>query len=196
VIDRMRIALRRPLTDGDRPRLFAISAVMIVAGALILAVIGRAPARPAKRVEHRTPASAAAVAASPIAPVRVEATGPPSEESRPDATLEVSHRELGAIKHTARVFLSGYLPFSYGRGSADGLRAASARLRARLAAERPRVPARERRRRARVVLLQLDGAGRTWARVMALVDDRARRYSVALTLARVGRAWQVTRVGE
>jgi hypothetical protein len=94
------------------------------------------------------------------------------------------------------VFLGGYLPFSYGRGSADGLRAASAGLRARLAAERPRVPARERRRRARVVLLQLDGAGRTWAGVMALVDDGTRRYSVALTLARVGRAWQVARVGE
>ena len=56
MIDRARIALNRPLTDGDRPRLFAISAVLIVAGALILAVIGRAPARPAKRVEHRTPA--------------------------------------------------------------------------------------------------------------------------------------------
>jgi hypothetical protein len=134
--------------------------------------------------------------ASPIAPVRVEATGPPSEESRPNASLEVSHHELGEIKHTARAFLAGYLPFSYGRGSERRIRAASARLRARLAAERPRVPARERRRRARVVLLQLDGAGRTWAGVMALVDDRARRYSVALTLARVGRVWQVTRVGE
>jgi hypothetical protein len=169
---------------------------MIIAVALILAVIGRAPARPAKRVEHRTPAPAAALPASPIAPVRVEATGPPSEESRPDASLEVSHRELGAIKPTARLFLAGYLPFSYGRGSADGIRAASARLRARLASERPRARARERRRRPRVVLLQLDGAGRTWASVMALVDDGARRYSVALTLARVGRAWQVARVGE
>jgi hypothetical protein len=196
VIDRARIALHRPLTDGDRPRLFAISVVMIIAGALILAVIGRAPARPVKRMEDRTRAPAAAVPASPIAPMRAEATGPPSEESGPDASLEVSHRELGAIKRTARVFLAGYLPFSYGRGSADALRAASARLRARLAAERPRVPARERRRHARVVLLQLDGAGRTWAGVMALVDDGVRRYSVALTLARFGRAWQVTRVGE
>jgi hypothetical protein len=196
VIDRARIALHRPLTDGDRPRLFAISAVMIVAVALILAVIGRAPARPAKRVEHRTAAPAAALPASPVAPVRVEATGPPSEESRPDASLDLSHRELGVIKHTARVFLAGYLPFSYGRGSADGIRAASARLRVRLSGERPRVPARERRRRARVVLLQLDGAGRRWAGVMALVDDRARSYSVGLTLARVGRGWQVTRVGE
>jgi hypothetical protein len=47
-----------------------------------------------------------------------------------------------------------------------------------------------------VVLLQLDGAGRTWAGVTALVDDRARRYSVGLTLARVGGGWQVTRAGE
>jgi hypothetical protein len=94
------------------------------------------------------------------------------------------------------VFLAGYLPFSYGHGSARRIRAADAALRARLAVERPRVPPRERRRRARVRLLQLDGAGRGGAAVRALVDDRARRYSVALTLARIRGAWQVTRVGE
>jgi hypothetical protein len=47
-----------------------------------------------------------------------------------------------------------------------------------------------------VALVQLDGAGRSWAGVMALVDDRARRYSVALTLTRVGATWQVTRTGD
>jgi hypothetical protein len=197
VIDRARIALKRPLEDGDRSRLFALSAALIVAGALILAVIGRAPARPAKHVERRAraPTSAVPAPAPALAPVRAEATGPPSEESRPSAALEVSHHQLGAIKHTARVFLAGYLPFSYGRRSARRIRAASARLRARLAAQRPRVPARERRRRPRVVLLQLDGAGRAWAGVAALIDDRARRYTVPLTLARVGGAWQVTRAG-
>jgi hypothetical protein len=196
MIDRARIALNRPLAEGDRPRLFAMSAMMIVAGALILAVIGRAPARPAKRVEPRTPPPASSLPASPVTPLRVQATGPPGEESRPSAALEVSGRELGAVRHAARVFLAGYLPFSYGRGSARRIRAAGAGLRARLAAERPRVPARERRRRARVLLLQLDAADPSGAGVRALVDDRARRYSVVLTLARVGGAWRVTRVGE
>ena len=129
-------------------------------------------------------------------PVRVEATGPPSEESRPNPALELSRRGQRAVKRTARTFLAGYLAYSYGQGPAGRIRAATDRLRAQLAAERPRVPARERRRRPRVVLLQLDGAGRTWAGVTALVDDRARRYSVGLTLARVGRGWQVTRAGE
>jgi hypothetical protein len=195
MIDNARMALNRPLAEGDRPRLFAMSAVVIVAVALILAVIGRAPTRPAKHVEPRTPPPASTWPASPITPLRVQATAPPSEESWPSATLEPSGRELGAVKHAARVFLAGYLPFSYGRGSARRIRAVGAGLRARLAGERPRVPARERRRRARVLLLQLDAAGPSGAGVRALVDDRARRYSVSLTLARVGGAWQVTRVG-
>jgi hypothetical protein len=196
VIDRARIALNRPLSDGDRPRLFAFSAVLIVAGALILAVIGRAPARPVKRVDHRSPPPAVAGPAGPVAPVRVEAAGPPSEESRPNPSLELSRRGQHAVRRTARRFLAGYLAYSYGQGPVRRIRGAGDRLRARLAAQRPRVPARERRRHPRVVLLQLDGAGRTWAGVMALVDDRARRYSVSLTLARVRSGWQVTRAGE
>jgi hypothetical protein len=196
VIDRARIALNRPLTDGDRPRLFAISAVLIVAGALILAVIGRAPARPAKRVEHPTPPPGALAPASPVVPVRVQAMGPPSEESGPNPALELPRREQRAVKRTSRTFLAGYLAYSYGRAPARRIQAVSDRLRAQLAAQRPRVPARERRRHPRVVLLQLDGAGRTWAGMVALVDDGARRYSVSLTLARVRGEWQVTRAGE
>jgi hypothetical protein len=198
VIDRARIALNRPLEDGDRPRLFAMAVASIVGGALVLSVIGRAPARPAKPAEHRAPVPPATppVPAAPTAPAQVEPGGPPSEESEPNAGLEISRSELRVVNRTARRFLLDYLPFTYGRGSARHIRAASARLRAELAAEPPRVPSRERRHRPRVTLLQLDGAGRTWAGVVALVDDGARRYSVALTLARVGRAWQVTRAGD
>jgi hypothetical protein len=198
VIDRARMALNRPLDDGDRPRLFAIAVAAIVGGTLILTVIGRAPARPPKHVERRAPAPAATPPAPPVAasPVRVGQSAPPSEESAPNSGLEVSRSELRVVKRTARRFLLDYLPFTYGRGSARNIRAASPRLRAELAAEPPRVPPRERRQRPRVVMLQLDGAGRTWAGVVALVDDGARRYSVALTLGRVGRAWQVTKTGD
>jgi hypothetical protein len=198
VIDRARIALNRPLEDGDRPRLFAMAVASIIGGALILSVIGRAPARPDKQVERPRPVPTATPPApgALAAPVQVEQSGPPSEESSPAAGPEVSRSELRIVKRTARRFLLDYLPFTYGRGSARNIRAASARLRAELAADPPRVPPRERRHRPRVVLLQLDGAGRAWAGVVALVDDGARRYTVALTLARVGRAWQVTRVGD
>jgi hypothetical protein len=198
VIDRARMALNRPLEDGERPRLFAMAVATIVGGTLILTVIGRAPARPAKHVERRAPVPAASPPAPPVvsSPVRVGQSAPPSEESEPNAGLEVSRSELRVVKRTARRFLLDYLPFTYGRGSARNIRAASARLRAELAASPPRVPPRERRDRPRVVMLQLDGAGRAWAGVVALVDDGARRYSVALTLARVGRAWQVTKAGD
>jgi hypothetical protein len=198
VIDRARIVLNRPLEDGDRPRLFAMAVASIVGGALVLSVIGRAPARPAKRAEHRAPVPTAAPPGPVVltSPVQVERSGPPSEESGPNAGLEISPTEQRVVKRTARRFLLDYLPFTYGRGSARNIRAASARLRAELAADPPRVPPRERRHRPRVTLLQLDGAGRTWAGVVALVDDGARRYSVALTLARVERAWQVTRAGD
>jgi hypothetical protein len=193
-----RIALNRPLEDGDRPRLFAMAVASIVGGALILSVIGRAPARPAKHVERGAPAPTATPAAPIVltSPVQVERSGPPSEESGPSGGLEISRTELRTVKRTARGFLLDRRPFTYGRGAARNIRAASARLRAELAAEPPRVPPRERRHRPRVTLLQLDGAGRTWAGVVALVDDGARRDSVALTLARVGRAWQVTRAGD
>src|SRR5262245_11393489 len=170
----------------------------IVGGALILSVIGCAPARPAKPAEHRAPVPAATPPAPPMpaAAAPAERTAPPSEESEPSAGTAISRTELRVVKRTARRFLLDYLPFTYGHGSARHIRAASAHLRAHPAADPPRVPPRERRHRPRVVLLQLDGAGRAWAGVVALVDDGARRYSVALTLGRAGRAWQVTRAGD
>ena len=66
-----------------------------------------------------------------------------------------------AAKRAARRFLAGYLAYSYGHAIAPRrIRAASARLRAQLAAEPPRVPPRERRRHPRVVLVQINGVGR------------------------------------
>lgn len=72
---------------------------------------------------------------------------------------------------------------------------ASPRLLQRLAQSRPRVPARERGRRVRVVVLQPNGAGRVRAGMIALVDDGARRYTVGLELERRRSGWLVTDVG-
>ena len=60
---------------------------------------------------------------------------------------------------------------------------------------RPRVPARERRRRPRVVLVQSNGVSHLRADLVALVDDGARRYTVPLELARARAGWRVTAVG-
>jgi hypothetical protein len=52
------------------------------------------------------------------------------------------------------------------------------------------VPRAEARRRARVLLLHAEGAG-----IVALVSDGARRYTVALELARTDAGWRVVDVG-
>jgi hypothetical protein len=98
-------------------------------------------------------------------------------------------------KRAARRFLAGYLPYAYGRASVGEIRAVSDRLRRRLARDRPRVWARERRRRPRTELLQAEGVSRRHAHVAALVSDGARRYTVPLELERSSAGWTVTDVG-
>jgi hypothetical protein len=57
------------------------------------------------------------------------------------------------------------------------------------------VPARERRLRPRLVLLQSDAVIRRRAQLLALVGDGARRYTLRLALARTPGGWAVTDVG-
>ena len=59
-------------------------------------------------------------------------------------------------------------------------------------AQRPRVPAAERRRRPRLELLQSNGVSRERADLVALVDDGARRYSSACELTNTPTGWLVT----
>jgi hypothetical protein len=161
VIDRLRRFLERPLRDSDRPRLFALAVVLIVAAAAVLALFddaGSAPDRP------RPPAATPAPTAEPI--------------SKPAEPPPPSRVDVARAKRVARRFLAGYLRYAYGRGSAREIEGASDELRARLAAERPRVPAAQRRRRARILLLQSEGTT-----VTALVSDGARRYTIPLELA-------------
>ena len=101
---------------------------------------------------------------------------------------------MDAAQRAARRFLAGYLPYTYGRRSPDRIAAATAALVRQLDNERPRVPARERGRRARVVLVQADAAGPVRAEATALVSDGARRYTVPLKLARQRSGWKVTDV--
>jgi hypothetical protein len=73
--------------------------------------------------------------------------------------------------------------------------AASLALRRRLAAQPPRVPARERAHTPRLLLIQSDAVGLRSAQLLALVDDGRRRYTVALELTRGRGRWQVTDAG-
>jgi hypothetical protein len=172
--DRLRQFLNRPLRDADRPRLFAIAVVLILGAAGMLSLLDDAGSAPVER---------SSAPPSPDPP-------PPTEEGSPPAAPEPSRRDVERAKRAARRFLAGYLRYSYGRGEVREIESAGAELRQRLARDRPRVPRAEARRRARVLLLHAEGAG-----ILALVSDGARRYTVALELARTDAGWRVVDVG-
>lgn len=195
MVDRLRLFLNRPLSESDRPRLFAIAVVLIFAAAGLLAVLHDATLSVREPTTHPAAAVPPTVAAEPSVIPSSSSPTVPSEEGTAAADALASPAEVRRAKRVARRFLAGYLAYSYGRGSARAIVGADRRLRERLAAERPRVPARERRRHPRVVLVQSDGAGRLRARLVALVDDGRRRYTVALDLVRARAGWRVTAVG-
>jgi hypothetical protein len=192
VIDRLRMWLNRPLTDGDRKRLFVLAVAAILAAAGALALLDDQPTSPSQR----SPATPARPSPEPGTPLTVTPTTVPSEEGQPSAAVRAPRADVEGVKRAARRFLAGYLPYTYGRQSARRIRAATSRLRRRLAARPPRVPARVGHRRPRVLLVQAEGAGRARAAITALISDGARRYSVELELARGRSGWQVTDVGD
>jgi hypothetical protein len=198
VIDRFRAVLNRPLEDGERPRLFAAAAAVIVAAGIAFALLddtgpSAAPSRAATAtLASPTPApvASAELPAPPAAPLEA-----PSEEGQAPTSVAASRAEVAQAKRAARRFLAGYLPYAYGQASARRIGAVSTRLRLRLTRDRPRVSARERRRRPRVELLQAAGVGRRHAKFGALVTDGARRYTVPIELQRASVGWTVTDVG-
>jgi hypothetical protein len=194
MVDRLRGFLNRPLSDGDRPRLFAIAVALILGAAAVLALLDDGGSSPPTRAPVATSTDRQSDSRPPAAEPAVAAE-PPSEEGQPAAAVEASRRDVAEAKRAARRFLSGYLPYSYGQGHAREIENADPGLRERLARERPRVPPRERRRQSRLELLHANGAGRDQARMVALVSDGRRRYTVEFELARTASGWQVTTAG-
>ncbi len=195
MVDALRAFLNRPLRDSDRPRLFAIAVALVLAAAALLAMLDdppspRADAEPAEPSAMPTAAGPPAASSEPLVSEQA-----PSEEANPPAALEASSAHVTRAKQAARGFLAGYLPYAYGRRDARRIAHASPQLRRRLASERPRVPAAERRRRPRLVLLQADSVGRSQAGMRAQVADGARRYTVPLELERTAAGWVVTELG-
>lgn len=196
MVDRLRLLLNRPLNDADRPRLFAIAAALIVAAAVVLAALDDAGPAP-ERDEPTAPAAAPLDAPADVAAASSPSprAAPPSEEGTPAPGAAASRADVAQAKRAARRFLAGYLPYTYGQRAAQEIEDVDPHLRRRLARDRPRVPPRERRRRPRLELLHADGAGRDRARMVALVSDGRRRYTVDLELARTSSGWRVAAVG-
>jgi hypothetical protein len=191
MVDRLRLLLDRPLRDSDRPRLFAFAVGLIVAAAAVLTLLDDAVPAPGRDApaghgnpEHVRPSSAA----SPT-PTATSAEGEPARgpiASRP---------AIARASRVARQFLRGYLRFAYGQAPPGAIAGSGTQLRRALARARPRVPMKERRRRPRVLLVQADSVTPTRARLLALVRDGRRRYTVPLALARTRAGWRVTSVG-
>jgi hypothetical protein len=98
-------------------------------------------------------------------------------------------------ERTAKAFLAGYLPYSYGQANARGIRAATPALRRELAANPPRVSVAARQAaRPRVRQLRVSGLRGSRAYVLAQVEDGSRSYPTSLTLKRHGRRWLVATV--
>jgi hypothetical protein len=194
MIDRLHAFMDRPLRDTDRPRLFALAVVFLLAGAAVLALLDRPAPQPAPppRVSDPAPAASLPAESAPAAPADPQA---PSEEGKPPAAIDVSRQQVTAAERAGRRFLTGYLPYSYGRRAPHRIPATSQRLRARLARERPRVPPKVRERRPQLVLLHAHGVARHNSELVALISDGAHSYSLRLELERAPAGWRVTNLG-
>ena len=184
MIDRLRAVLARPLRVSKRAWLLTIVATVAVGAAVAVAALNAGPDRDRPRAQRQVPAPTGSTVPY------VEAPGEESHPLEPARAVDVE-----ASKRAARRFLAAYLPFTYGRGDARELPAAAPQLRAVLASEPPRVPATERDRVPRVVLLQSNGVSHDAAELVAIVDDGAGHYSVHLRLVNTASGWLVIGLG-
>jgi hypothetical protein len=169
--------------DGDRGRLAVISLAAIATGAVImLAIRADPPATPTARAV-RTPAAVTGTEAPPLA------------TPTPTPPTDVTVADIRTAKRNARRFLARYLSYTYGRRQARAIPATTAALRGALADQPPRVRRRDRRRRPRVEPLQASALAADQIDLVALVDDRKRRYQVQLTLEPRDGRWLVTDIG-
>ncbi len=190
MIDRLRAWWRRPLADDERRRLFIFAAAGLVALAGVLVV-----------QQATAPERAARPAPAPLAPLARPSppagggdpgrSGPSDEGS---ARYVPTQAEVAGVKRAARRFLTGYLPYTYGRSRATRIRSIDLALREELARQPPRVPPTVARLRPRVGAVQTEAVGGERASALAFVRDGRRRYTVTLGLERVEGEWLVTDV--
>jgi len=125
-------------------------------------------------------------------------TGPQSTSSRHSVQTPASQRhppsvsagELARARETAARFLSGYLPFLYGRGSARSVDAVALGLRLQLMRARAEVTPAENGRHPRVVSLAVVGQAPRVALAIALVEDGGvTAYALRITLQEGRSGW-------
>lgn len=171
---RLREFLARPL--GEQPRGFLALLGLIVVVAVASSVV---PTGERSASERKAPADVPAPAIY---------GGAPGEAHPP-----VRPTELVRARRAARRFLRGYLAWLYARGRVREVQAITPRLRATLARARARKTPAQRRRRPRVVALDVIGQSRGAVIATARVADGGTApYSLSFNLTRRHGDWIVS----
>ena len=193
------------MSNRTRKVAFTGAAVLLLGLAVLLHAHGsppvaRHPVQTASSpVVERTPAPAPPTSSSRTVQAAEKRTAPARQTVRPER--EPSHApavapgEGRAATAAARVFLHGYLPYSYGHVDADQIRGAAPPLVRALQEAPPRVPAAEAKARPRLVSVLAQAASDDRdVLIVAAVDDGQRRYDVRLTVHHGRGPWVVTEI--
>ena len=177
----------------------AIAAIAALAGAVALAACGENYDKGGAGVYTATPAASAPATrtGSPTTPEPVQTAGGESaDESAEAQPLDAAQRRMvSEASSAARVFLAGYLPYSYGQADAARIRSVSSELRDELQRNPPRVPpAKATQARPRVRRLELSGVDTGRVILLAQIDDGESRYATLVTVNRRDERWIVTEV--
>jgi hypothetical protein len=173
------VALER-LPPRIRRLLVAVGALLAL-GAVMAALTPTAPRSAHKR--HPTP------------PPPVASRSPQSPPHRPRPP--VSNVAMGEARRVAERFLAGYLPFTYGRGSALAVTGVTPAVRRQLVLDRGHPTPAERHRHPRVVSLQTVGTTPAFVVATAVIDDGGlATYGLRFTLQRGAGRWAVSSVEE
>jgi hypothetical protein len=174
--DRLRAFGQIPVPDTRSAR-FRLATLVAVAFVLVAADI--------QLLSPRIPAPARTPDAPPVA----EAPAP--AEPAPTPASIVTGRDIAAAKRAARRFLTGgYLDYAYGR-RVERITAATRELRAALAAAPPRVTPAQRRRHARILAMQTEGAQAGDVPVLVTLDDGTITSSLTVRVQLHRRSWVV-----
>ena len=192
------------MSDRTRKVAFTGAAVLLLGLAVLLHARGSPPTarHPAQAlsspVVERTPAPAAPTSSRTVQAAEkrtASARLTVRPEREPSHAPAVAPGKGRAATTAARVFLDGYLPYSYGHVGADQIRGAAPPLVRALQEAPPRVPAAEARARPRLVSVLAQAASDDRdVLIVAAVDDGQRRYDVRLTVHHGGGRWVVTEI--
>lgn len=136
------------------------------------------------------------VPATPVYPSEAgrQQPRPPSEGTELQRLTPAQRVAVDRATAAAREFLSGYVPYMYGRYPAQRIRRTRAGMRRKLEREAPRVTADMARARPELRALDLSGFQRGRVILLARVADGRTTYPVVLTLQRVHGRWIVIEV--